>query len=143
MFNKGVIPSGGQSYDIYLRGGTEYPSQSQIGNNVSFLNGNELSLTQFIIIGFASKDAINASLYLDDLYQFPGVNLAGPRDAFGNASQTLNDSNLSINFPTEGSKAYQIEGSDDLDVWFPIATAISDAADLPIIDDITALFRRF
>ena len=59
------------------------------------------------------------------------------------SNQNGNDSNLSINLLTERSKAYQTEGSDDLDVWFPNATAISNAADLPIIDDITALFRRF
>ena len=143
VVNNGAIPSGGQTYAVYLRGGPEFKSQTLLRANADFQNGLETSLTQFFFTASAPEDASAAPFCIDDLYQFTGVNLEGPVDAYTEPSHMLTGNNLAVHFTVDANKQYQIEGSDNLTDWFPISDAISSASSLPLIDNIALLQRRF
>lgn len=74
-----VVDNTRDTYDIYLRGGSNYPLQTQVGEDVPFRNGTGQSLARFAVsFNGALSDG---TFYLDDVYLDPsGLNLSRPAE---------------------------------------------------------------
>lgn len=72
---------GGQTYDVYLRGGDEFPQQQKVFNKADFRMKRELSLIYFLAncnTGPVDNPYGNGGLNYDDLYMAPGRVLSTP-----------------------------------------------------------------
>ena len=81
VVNNGKISDSGQSYDVYLRGGSEFPQIQQVYVGADFRMQRELPLIYFMAncnTGPADGPYGNGGLRYDDLYMAPGVVLEAP-----------------------------------------------------------------
>ncbi|MEQ8905683.1 hypothetical protein [Ekhidna sp.] len=77
------INDGGQKYDVYLRGGDEFPLQQKVYTGADFRMKRELPLIYFLTncnTGPAEQPYGNGGLMYDDLYMAEGVQLSSPAD---------------------------------------------------------------
>lgn len=74
---------GGQKYDVYLRGGDEFPEQLKVYVEADFRMKRELPLIYFLAncnTGPVDNPYGNGGLRYDDIYMAPGVVLTAPID---------------------------------------------------------------
>ncbi|GAA6186477.1 hypothetical protein NBRC116595_37270 [Aliiglaciecola sp. NS0011-25] len=72
---------GGQSYDVYVKGGDEFPQQQKVYSDATFRMQRELPLTHFLMncnTGPKKQPYGNGGLKYDDLYMSKGHNLGTP-----------------------------------------------------------------
>ena len=72
---------GGQSYDVYLRGGGEFPQQQKVYTGADFRMKRELPLTYFLAncnTGPVDNPYGNGGLRYDNLYMALGIQLSTP-----------------------------------------------------------------
>ena len=72
---------GGQTYDVYVRGGEEFTEQQKVFTNAGFRMARELPLIYFLAncnTGPARAPYGNGALRYDDLYMAPGTVLTAP-----------------------------------------------------------------
>ena len=80
VVNNGVAAAGGQTYDVYVRGG-EFPEREKVFAGADFRMARELPLTHFMAncnTGPADRPYGNGGLRYDDLYMAPGLELSTP-----------------------------------------------------------------
>jgi hypothetical protein len=73
--------AGGQHYNVYFKGGNEFPQQTKVYKNATFRMSRELPLIYFLMncnTGPKNKPYGNGGLKYDDLYMSKGVNLTTP-----------------------------------------------------------------
>ena len=83
VVNNKVVAEGGQVYDVYMRGGGEFPVQQQVYQAADFRMKRELPLSYFLTncnTGPAEKPYGNGGLWYDDLYMIEGEVLSNPKD---------------------------------------------------------------
>ncbi len=81
VVNNDKLANGGQRYDVYLRGGTEFPEQQQVFVGADFRMQRELPLIYFLAncnTGPAEAPYGNGGLRYDDLYMAGGTVLTTP-----------------------------------------------------------------
>ena len=81
VVNNEPAAHGGQTYDVYLRGGDEFPDQQQVFSNADFRMARELPLTYFLTncnTGPAEAPYGNRALRYDDLFMAQGTVLTSP-----------------------------------------------------------------
>jgi hypothetical protein len=81
VVNNANKSQGGQVYDVYFKGGDEFPIQTKVFSNATFRMARELPLIAFLMnCNTGSKKAPygNGGLKYDDLYMIKGVNLSDP-----------------------------------------------------------------
>ena len=81
VVNNAKQEEGGQTYDVYFKGGDEFPEQRKVYSQANFRMERELPLTHFLMncnTGPAKKPYGNGGLRYDDMYMVKGVNLAQP-----------------------------------------------------------------
>lgn len=80
VVNNSVVLDGGQSYDVYVKGG-EFSTQTLVYKNAQFRMKREEPLISFLMncnTGSHKKPYGNGGLQYDDLYMAKGVNLTSP-----------------------------------------------------------------
>lgn len=83
VVNNSPVENGGQNYDVYLRGGDEFPLQERVFENADFRMKRELPLIYFLTncnTGPADAPYGNGGLRYDDLYMAEGENLSAPKN---------------------------------------------------------------
>ena len=86
VVNNDKASAGGQTYDVYVRGGDEFPEQQKVFSNADFRMKRELPLTYFMAncnTGPADRPYGNGGLRYDDLYMAPGLELGTPGNEHG------------------------------------------------------------
>lgn len=81
VINNGKLIDGGQTYDVYLQGGSEFPQQQQVYVEADFRMKRELPLSYFLAncnTGPIDKPYGNGGLMYDDLYMIEGEALTSP-----------------------------------------------------------------
>lgn len=81
VVNNAKKSQGGQVYDVYFKGGDEFPIQTKVFSNATFRMARELPLIAFLMncnTGSKKKPYGNGGLKYDDLYMIKGVNLSDP-----------------------------------------------------------------
>ncbi|MEP4891892.1 MAG: hypothetical protein ABJV04_17860 [Aliiglaciecola sp.] len=81
VVNNRIKSDGGQTYDVYFKGGNEFPEQQKVYSNASFRMQRELPLTHFLMncnTGPKKQPYGNGGLKYDDLYMTKGHNLQSP-----------------------------------------------------------------
>ena len=81
VVNNALKQNGGQRYDVYLRGGNEFPQQRKVFEGADFRMKRELPLIYFLMnsnTGPAKKPYGNGGLRYDDVYMSQGVVLSTP-----------------------------------------------------------------
>lgn len=81
VVNNALAKDGGQTYDVYIRGGDEFPLQVKAFTNASFRMRREQPLIYFLTncnTGPADKPYGNGGLKYDDIYMIKGTNLSSP-----------------------------------------------------------------
>ena len=81
VVNNAPKKQGGQTYDVYLQGGGEFPEQTLVYKNASFRMQREWPLTYFLMncnTGPIGKPYGNGSLKYDDIYMAKGIRLTRP-----------------------------------------------------------------
>lgn len=77
-----VVDNGSDTYDVYLRGGSNFPTRTLLRTGSKFRNGTTSSLVSFLLAlntGTASDPKGPSTFYLDDLHvDLSGVNLTRP-----------------------------------------------------------------
>ena len=82
MVNNSPVENGGQTYDVYLRGGDEFPLQARVFESADFRMNRELPLIYFLTncnTGPADAPYGNGGLRYDDLYMAEGEILSAPK----------------------------------------------------------------
>lgn len=82
VVNNKEASEGGQTYDVYLRGGSEFPQQEQVYSKADFRMERALPLIYFLAncnTGPADKPYGNGGLRYDDLYMAAGTLLTKPK----------------------------------------------------------------
>ena len=72
---------GGQTYDVYVRGGAEFPTQTKVYSGADFRMKRELPIIYFFATcntGSVEKPYGNGGLRYDDLYMKQGIDLSSP-----------------------------------------------------------------
>ncbi|MDO6693269.1 hypothetical protein Q4574_08230 [Aliiglaciecola sp. 3_MG-2023] len=72
---------GGQTYDVYVKGGSEFPEQQKVYSHATFRMQREQPLTHFLMncnTGPKKQPYGNGGLKYDDLYMSEGLNLKSP-----------------------------------------------------------------
>ncbi|WP_406683044.1 hypothetical protein N1F78_10135 [Seonamhaeicola sp. MEBiC1930] len=83
VVNNAKVNNGGQSYDVFIRGGDEFPKQQCVFTDATFRMKRELPLTYFLTncnTGPVYKPYGNGGLCYDDIYMAPGKVLTVPID---------------------------------------------------------------
>jgi hypothetical protein len=83
VVNNEKVSKGGQCYDVYLRGGDEFPQQQSVYSKADFRMQRELPLIYFMAncnTGPADAPYGNGGLLYDDLYMAAGKVLTVPHD---------------------------------------------------------------
>lgn len=83
VVNNGKRSEGGQSYDVYIRGGEEFPTQQQVYAGADFRMKRALPISYFLATcntGSVKTPYGNGGLRYDDLYMTEGVALTSPVD---------------------------------------------------------------
>ena len=83
VVNNAPVKKGGQRYDVYVRGGDEFPSQRRVFQNADFRMQRELPLIYFLTncnTGPADAPYGNGGLRYDDLYMAEGEILSAPKN---------------------------------------------------------------
>ena len=83
VINNSSVIEGGQSYDVYLRGGNEFPQQQLVYSDADFRMARVLPLTYFLVncnTGPKEKPYGNGGLRFDDLFMVSGIELSSPLD---------------------------------------------------------------
>lgn len=83
VVNNKAVSEGGQSYDVYLRGGDEFTVQKKVYEDAEFRMKRELPLIYFLTncnTGPIDKPYGNGGLRYDDLYMAEGVVLSNPQN---------------------------------------------------------------
>ena len=132
VINNGGKASGGQTYDVYVRGGPQFPEQTLVYENAGFRNDRENTLTHFLAISNAGADSTTnfygtGALLWDNLFVFPGEELSAPVSlvidppdptiTYIPISLTKVSGGLEISFDSSIGSTYQLESSDDLEIW--------------------------
>ena len=81
VVNNAPKKQGGQTYDVYLQGGSEFPEQTLVYKNASFRMQREWPLTYFLMncnTGPLDKPYGNGGLKYDDIYMTKGIELTNP-----------------------------------------------------------------
>lgn len=81
VVNNKAVFQGGQTYDVYLRGGDEFSVQKKVYEDAEFRMKRELPLIYFLTncnTGPGEKPYGNGGLRYDDLYMIGGVVLTSP-----------------------------------------------------------------
>jgi hypothetical protein len=81
VVNNAAEDNGGQTYDVYVKGGTEFVQQQKVYTHASFRMRREAPLIYFLMntnTGPADRPYGNGGLKYDDLYMVKGVNLSRP-----------------------------------------------------------------
>ncbi len=81
VVNNAPKEQGGQTYDVYLQGGGEFPEQTLVYKNASFRMQREWPLTYFLMncnTGPLDKPYGNGGLKYDDIYMTKGIELTNP-----------------------------------------------------------------
>jgi len=81
VVNNSKKSEGGQTYDVYIRGGEEFPTQQKVYSGADFRMKRELPIIYFYATcntGPAEKPYGNGGLRYDDLYMAHGVVLTAP-----------------------------------------------------------------
>ena len=81
VVNNAPKEQGGQTYDVYLQGGGEFPEQTLVYKNASFRMQREWPLTYFLMncnTGPLNKPYGNGGLKYDDIYMTKGIELTNP-----------------------------------------------------------------
>ena len=81
VVNNAEVQYGGQTYDVYLKGGDEFPEQTLVYRGATFRMQRALPLTYFLMncnTGPATQPYGNGGLRYDDLYMAKGVTLFTP-----------------------------------------------------------------
>lgn len=81
VVNNAEKSKGGQTYDVYFKGGDEFPEQAKVYSEANFRMERELPLTHFMMncnTGPAKKPYGNGGLRYDDIYMVKGLNLSKP-----------------------------------------------------------------
>jgi len=72
-----VIDNGADTYDVYLKGGGNYPEITLLASDIPFRNGTNSSILSYAIS--YNTDWCEGTFYLDDVYINPGgINLTRP-----------------------------------------------------------------
>jgi hypothetical protein len=85
VINNGKISEGGQTYDVYIKGGKEFPTQQKVYTRADFRMKRALPLRYFMAncnTGSVDKPYGNGGLRYDDLYMTAGVVLTSPLNEF-------------------------------------------------------------
>jgi hypothetical protein len=80
VVNNSALKDGGQSYDLYVKGG-EFKTQQKVFTNANFRMKREQPLTHFMAIcntGSKKKPYGNGGVRYDDIYMSKGVELSSP-----------------------------------------------------------------
>lgn len=83
VVNNSKAAEGGQTYDVYIRGGKEFPTQQKVYTGADFRMKRELPIIYFqATCNTGSKETPygNGGLRYDDLYMTPGVALTSPTE---------------------------------------------------------------
>jgi hypothetical protein len=81
VVNNSKLAEGGQTYDVYIRGGAEFPTQQKAYSRADFRMKRELPIIYFHATcntGSVESPYGNGGLRYDDLYMVPGVVLSSP-----------------------------------------------------------------
>ena len=81
VVNNRSVAEGGQTYDVYVRGGAEFPEQQSVYMGADFRMKRELPLTYFLMncnTGPADKPYGNGGLRYDDLFMIQGEVFSTP-----------------------------------------------------------------
>ncbi|MAD17156.1 MAG: hypothetical protein CL579_13950 [Alteromonadaceae bacterium] len=81
VVNNAPKKQGGQTYDVYIQGGGEFPEQTLVYKNASFRMQREWPLTYFLMncnTGPLDKPYGNGGLKYDDIYMTKGIELTNP-----------------------------------------------------------------
>ncbi|WP_166425587.1 hypothetical protein [Paraglaciecola sp. 20A4] len=81
VVNNAEVQYGGQTYDVYLKGGDEFPEQTLVYRGAAFRMQRALPLTYFLMncnTGPIAQPYGNGGLRYDDLYMVKGVSLVTP-----------------------------------------------------------------
>jgi hypothetical protein len=72
-----VIDNASDTYDVYIRGGSNYPEQTLLMSGIKFRNGTTSSISSFAIS--YNSDYCEGTFYMDDLHiDSGGINLSRP-----------------------------------------------------------------
>lgn len=80
VVNNSPLKDGGQSYDLYVKGG-EFKTQKKVFTNANFRMKREQALTHFMAIcntGSKKKPYGNGGVKYDDIYMSRGIELSSP-----------------------------------------------------------------
>ncbi len=83
VVNNKAVSERGQTYDVYLQGGDEFPIQKKVYEGADFRMKRELPLIYFLAncnTGPIDKPYGNGGLRYDDLYMAEGVKLTNPQN---------------------------------------------------------------
>ncbi len=81
VVNNAPKKRGGQTYDVYLQGGSEFPEQTLVYQGATFRMQREWPLTYFLMncnTGPLDKPYGNGGLKYDDIYMTKGIELTNP-----------------------------------------------------------------
>lgn len=81
VVNNALLSDNGQTYDVYIQGSDEFPTQTKVYTNATFRMARELPLIYFLMnanTGPKSHPYGNGGLKYDDLYMSKNVNLTKP-----------------------------------------------------------------
>jgi len=81
VVNNARAKNGGQKYDLYLQGGSEFPTQTKVYSDADFRMKRELPLIYFLAnsnTGSKKKPYGNGGVRYDDIYMSPGEDLSSP-----------------------------------------------------------------
>lgn len=81
VVNNNLLSKNGQTYDVYIQGGAEFPHQTKVYSNAKFRMKREQPLIYFLMncnTGPKSHPYGNGGLRYDDLYMAKNLNLSQP-----------------------------------------------------------------
>ncbi|MCU4674034.1 hypothetical protein N7931_00165 [Catenovulum sp. 2E275] len=83
IVNNSPKSQGGQTYDVFMKGGAEFPNQTQVYHQATFRMKREQTLTHFLMncnTGPHNAPYGNGGLKYDDIFMARGVNLLSPKE---------------------------------------------------------------
>ena len=139
VVNNGGRASGGQTYDVYLRGGEEFPEQTKVFDHAFFRVNRETSLLNFVSISNSGPNDADfygtGALSFDDIFLHNGEVLTSPLpDVILPVEPTLTFAPMLmvhrvirpyLDFDTLANRSYQVQSSVDLKTWDDFGSPIT------------------
>ena len=142
--NRGFA-SAGQTWQAYIKGGV-YDQPTAISDVIFARRQAEAPITHLLSIATtgSSSEFGNASLCIDDIYAFKGVNLSDPLalEAAPISLQVL-PQQATLTVDTVENRSFQVFESEDLAIWTPLGDVVEGSGTTFSVEDSMDSSKKF